>query len=208
VNSVLARLREASVTTINETTYSTLIGKFINDAKRQVEDAYAWEALSTTITLPTVASTTTYTVSGSGRRQKAVYVNNATSKFKLANVPIQWITDQQQLSDVQSGAPTYYAWNGWDGTDSKVEIYPTPDGVYSLKFNMNVAQVELGADADILLVPEEPVIFGAYARALVERGEDGGLNSSEAQAIYRSSLSDAIALESSRFIEEDSWVPT
>ena len=54
-------------------------------------------------------------------------------------------------------------------------------------------------------MPKEPVILGAYARALVERGEDGGLNSSEAYGLYRSSLADAIAIESSRYVEKDGW---
>ena len=59
VNDVLVRLREPVVTTYNETTYSTLIAKFINDAKRQVEDAFSWNALGATITVTTAASTST-----------------------------------------------------------------------------------------------------------------------------------------------------
>lgn len=45
VNDVLIRLREQTVSTVSLTTYSTLIGKFVNDAKRQIEDAYDWNAL-------------------------------------------------------------------------------------------------------------------------------------------------------------------
>ena len=55
VNDVLIRLREPVVTTYNETTYSTLIAKFVNDTKRQVEDAFNWNALGQTITISTVA---------------------------------------------------------------------------------------------------------------------------------------------------------
>jgi hypothetical protein len=116
--------------------------------------------------------------------------------------------DQQQLSTVQAGPPVYYAWNGTDGTDSKVELYPTPDGTYSITFNLCVPQVALSANTDVLLVPTEPVILGAYARALVERGEDGGLNSAEAYGLYKNSLSDHIAIETSRFAEYDVWVAT
>jgi len=208
VNEVLARLRESSAATVSSNAYSSLIGKFINDGKRQVEDAWNWDCLATTITIPTVAGTTTYTVTGSGRRMKDVSVNDASSLAKLRNVPIQWIIDQQQLSTVQSGSPIYFAWNGWDNTDSKVEIYPTPDSVYSLKFNMNVPQVDLSADADILLVPEEPVIAGAYARALVERGEDGGMSSSEAYGLFKGILADYIAMEQTRFPEWDTFGAT
>ncbi len=207
VNDVLARLRESSVATVSESPYSLLIGKYVNDFKRQVEDAWQWDCLQTTLTLNLVAGTTNYVLTGSGRRQKDITVNDSTNQAKLRNAPIQWITDQQQLSTVQSGLPVYYAWNGTDGTDSKVEIYPTPNGAYSLKFNLCVPQVDLSADGDIILVPSEPVALGAYSRALVERGEDGGLNSSEAYGLYKSALSDQIAIETARFAEYDTWVP-
>lgn len=208
VNSVLARLRETSVATVATTSYSTLIGKLVNDAKRQVEDSWNWDALGTTKTVTTSAGVSTYTVTGSGRFPKGVDVNNTTStnRGKLLNVPIQWILDQQQLSTVQNAPPCYYAWNGTDGTDSKVELFPTPNGIYSIKFNMYVPQAALSADADVLLVPSEAVEMGAYARALVERGEDGGLNSSEAYGLFKGILADQISLEVSRFIENDCWV--
>jgi hypothetical protein len=68
-----------------------------------------------------------------------------------------------------------------------------------------IPQAELIGDADTLLAPKEPVVLGAFARALVERGEDGGLNSTEAFGLYKSSLADAIAIESSRYVEEETW---
>jgi hypothetical protein len=40
----------------------------------------------------------------------------------------------------------------------------------------------------------------------VERGEDGGLSSSEAYGLYKNILSDQIALEATRFVENDCWV--
>ena len=57
-----------------------------------------------------------------------------------------------------------------------------------------------------MLVPDVLVVQNAYARALVERGEDGGLASSEAYQLYRSMLSDYIALESTRFPENQEFV--
>ena len=36
VNDVLVRLRETTVSTVTQTAYSSLIGKFVNDGKRQV----------------------------------------------------------------------------------------------------------------------------------------------------------------------------
>ena len=206
VNEVLLRLRESSVASVSTSAYSQLIGKFCNDAKRQVEDSWNWDCLSTTITIPTVGGTSTYTVTGSGIRQRDITVNDTTNKTRLHNVPIQWIIDQQQLSTVTTGIPCYYAWNGTDGTDSKVELYTTPAGIFSLKFNLVVPQATLSNDATVITVPSEPVIAGAVARALVERGEDGGLSSGEAYALYKSVLSDYISLEKERFTEYDVFV--
>jgi putative protein kinase ArgK-like GTPase of G3E family len=50
------------------------------------------------------------------------------------------------------------------------------------------------------------VIQNAFARALAERGEDGGLNSSEAYQLYRAMLSDYIALEATRFPDSQEFV--
>ena len=68
INDVLIRLREQQITSLDETTYATLIGKFVNDAKRQVEDAYSWNVLTTTLTVTTAADTSSYTVTGSGQK--------------------------------------------------------------------------------------------------------------------------------------------
>lgn len=206
VNAVLARLRESSVATVATTSYSSLIGKFVNDSKLQVEAAWNWDALRTIKTVTTASGTSTYTVTGSGRFPKTIKVNDTTNQGELYNVPLQWILDQQQLTTTQNANPVYYAWSGTDGTDSKVELFPTPNGVFSVKFNLYVPQVALSADADVLTVPHEAVEMGAYARALVERGEDGGLSSSEAYGLFKGILADQIALESTRFIENDCWV--
>ena len=206
VNQVLQRLRENTVSFVDQTKYSKLVGLFVNDAKRIVEDAWNWDVLSVSTPVITTPGTSTYTVTGSGRRQKDITVNDTTNRAIINNVPIKWIIDQQQLSTVQSANPCYYAWNGFDGTDSKVELFPTPNGAYTLIFNMTVPQVNLALDADVISVPGEAVVAYAYARALVERGEDGGLQSSEAYNIYKAVLSDYIALESTRFIENECWV--
>lgn len=208
VNDVLARLRESSVASVTSTSYSALIGKFVNDAKRQVEDAWNWDALSADLTVTTAAGTTNYAVTGSGIRHKGAVINctSASALNQLKNVPIQWIIDQQQLSTVQQGQPVYYAWNGTNGTDSKIEVFPTPDGVYTLAVSLYVPQAALSADADVLTIPADAVIMGAYARAIAERGEDGGLSSGEAYSLFKGILSDQIAIEASRFVENDCWV--
>lgn len=206
VNDVLVRMREPEVATVQENVLSKLVGKLVNDTKRQVEDAYKWNALITTLTVPTVASTHLYTLTGTGQRFKLNGARNTTQKIELRNVPIDTMEEWLEYS-TQEGAPGFYSFNGVNTStgDVKVEVYPVPDGVYTLKFETYIPQANLVGDADVLQVPSEPVILGAFARALVERGEDGGLNSSEAYGLYRSSLADHIAIEASRFAEDDGW---
>ena len=55
VNSVLRRLRENEVTTVQSDNYSKLIGDLVNDAKDVVESAWDWSALRTTLAINTVS---------------------------------------------------------------------------------------------------------------------------------------------------------
>jgi len=103
--------------------------------------------------------------------------------------------------------PMYYTVQGVDTNgDLKVKFWPVPDGVYSIRFSLIVPENDMSSDSDTTLLAKEPIILGAYARALVERGEDGGLNSSEAYALFKASMSDLIALELARSPENDSFV--
>ena len=206
VNDVLVRLREPVVTTASETTYSALIGKFINDAKRQIEDAFAWNALGQTLTVTTAASTASYSLTGSGQKFQEINVLNVTSNITMKNIGTGDMNRKQNFTPTVNTVPTEYAFDGIDGSyDTKVTVYPVPDGVYTLKFFVTIPQATLSSDGTVVLVPDVLIVQNAYARALVERGEDGGLSSSEAYALYRSMLSDYIALEGTRFPDNDGF---
>lgn len=207
VNSVLRRLRETEVSSVADNAYSKLIGEFINDAKRQVEDAYAWNALSETLSASTTNGIFNYVLEGSGQRFRMIDVLNDTSNSVVQNATTRWMNEQFLLTSVQRGSPAYYNFNGTDANgDTQVDLFPIPNGVYDIRFNVIKPQVALSADADFLLVPSEPVIFNATARAIAERGEDGGILAGEMAFIYNQSLADAIAIESGRYIEEGAWV--
>jgi hypothetical protein len=205
VNDILIRMREPEVSTVNENTLSKLVGKLVNDAKRQVEDAYAWNSLTDTLMIETAADTYGYVLTGSGTRFKVIDAQDITNKSPI-NALTTKMMSQYLLNNTSPGNPMYYNFNGVHTTgDTKVDFYPVPLAGLTLYFNLYIPQAELTNDSDTLLAPKEPVVLGAFARALVERGEDGGLNSSEAYGLYKSSLADAIAIESSRYIEEESW---
>lgn len=208
VNDVLVRMREPEVTTVAENTVSNLVGKYINDAKRQVSDAYDWDAFNTPITVATaVGQSAGYSITGAGVRFKTMDVINISNFYQLtplshANYDSFYYTTPTPTR----GLPMYYTMQGVDTNgDMKVNFWPVPDAVYSIRFSLIVPEADFTTDTSTTLLAKEPIVLGAFARALVERGEDGGLTSSEAYALYKSSLSDLIALELARSPENDTF---
>ena len=207
VNDVLVRLRESTVSTVGETTYSSLIGKFVNDAKRQIEDSFNWNALSTTVTITTVANTSSYSMTGAGQKFQVNDAINTTSDVGLQNISFVRMNRNLNFATPATGVPAEYAFSGVDGSgDTKVELYAIPDAVYTILFDLAVPQAALSSDSTSVKVLDYLVAQSAYARALIERGEDGGTASSEAYALFRGMLSDAIALEGTRYVENN-FVP-
>jgi hypothetical protein len=206
VNNVLRRLREPTVTSVNDTDYSAMIGVFVNDAKREVEDAYDWNALSDTLTAVTSAGVFNYVLVGSKTRFRVIDVLNDTQDFELKYAPTSWMNRQYLITDTQDGEPLYYNFNGVDTNgDTQVDLYPVPDGVYNIRFNLTIPQADLSADNDRILVPDHLVAMLAHSKAIAERGEDSGLVSSEAYQMYRLALADAVAIERNHYKEETIW---
>ena len=207
INDVLIRLRETTVTTANLTSYSALIGKFVNDAKRQVEDAYNWNVLGQTISVTTNANDYQYPLTGAGQKFRVNEVLNVTSNVTMQNIAVNLMNRYQNFTPIVQNIPTQYCFEGVDSSgDTIVTLYGRPNGVYSLKFFLTIPQAALTSDSTSILVPDNVVAQNAFARALIERGEDGGFDSSESFALYKSMLSDYIALESTRFVEDQEFV--
>jgi hypothetical protein len=208
VNDVLVRMREPEVTTVAENTVSNLVGKYINDAKRQVSDAYDWDAFNTPITVPTVSGQSQgYVITGAGVRFKTMDVINTTSFYQMQPLShTNYDSFYYTTPTPTSGLPMYYTMQGVNSNgDMKVNFWPVPDAVYNIRFSLIVPEADFTTDTSTTLLAREPIVLGAFARALVERGEDGGLSSSEAYALYKSCLSDLISLELARSPENDSF---
>lgn len=209
VNSVLRRLREREVSSVSETSYSKLIGDFVNDARAEVENAWNWSGLRTTLTLTTSANIFNYELNGSQNNFNVVDVINDTSN-KFMEYRTGQAFDKLFLTQepVATGSPLYYNWNGVtsDG-DSQVDIYPIPDGVYTIRFNMLLRNTDLTSNASVIAVPYRPVVLLALARAIEERGEDGGNSSGYAYSSGMKALADEIAYDAARRPEDTIWYP-
>lgn len=203
MNSVLRRLREEETTSVTSTTYVKMVGDFINDAKTLVGQAADWSALRETLTISTTASDNTYSLTGGGDNVKVMLVINDTQNCFMEYQTKDWFNDALYISNAVEGAPKYFTYNGLDSNgDTQVLVGPTPDGVYSLRFDLTKRQADLTANTDSLLIPAQPVIHLAVALLARERGETGGTSTAEYFQIANQYLSDAIAIDAAKHPEE------
>ena len=208
VNEVLTRLREPTVQTVTENTLSTLVGQWVNDVKRQVNDSYDWDALNAYIDVTTVAGQWTgYSITGAGQRFRVNDVINTSRFWPMTGIDKPSIDRFMfMMRTPVSNPPINFNLGSVDSNgDMMVSFWPIPNAADVIKFSLVIPENDFTSDSDTTKMPKEPIVLGAYARALVERGEDGGLSSSEAQQIYKQVLSDYIATEAARSPEADVW---
>ena len=206
VNRVLRRLREAEVSTVSANTYSVLIGDLVNSIKDEVENSYNWSVLRQTLSATTSNNLFNYVLDGAGTRFKIIDVINDSSNWFMEERSLTWFNRNFLLATPQTGSPRYYNFNGVDATgDTQVDVFPIPDGNYDLRFNVVLPQAELVNDSDVIQVNAQLVVEGTLARAISERGEDGG--NQDVEARYRNMLADLIAIEAANRPDETIWYP-
>lgn len=197
VNSVLRKLREDEVTTVNENDYSKLVGDFVNDAVKFVEASWDWSSLRTAIDITTVNNTKTYSLTDFGIRGELMSLYNVTEKQEIRQRTKAYIKDKHYKDpDNTTGKPRYFAFDGTDvNNDTQVTFYPTPNDTYQLEANVVLRDQRLVNDADTTKLPTQPIIQLAFAYALRERGETGGQGAMEQVVIAQTDLANAIALD-------------
>lgn len=206
INNILRRLRERTVSTVNESSYSSLIGVLVNDAKEEVENMWQWSALRNTLTLTTSSGVFNYELNGSQNRFTVLDVVNDTGNWFLSYKTAHEFNNLFLNQDPATGQPRYYSFNGIsDDGDTLVDLYPIPDNTYAIRFNVVNRQPNLVANDDKLLIPSTPVIQLAYAKAVEERGEDGAMSATSAYATAQRTIADAIAIDAAKHPEETVW---
>jgi len=197
VNSVLRKLREDEVTTVNENDYSKLVGDFVNDAVKFVEASWDWSSLRTAIDITTVNNTKTYSLTDFGIRGELMSLYNVTEKQEIRQRTKAYIKDKHYKDpDNTTGKPRYFAFDGTDvNNDTQVTFYPTPNDTYVLEANVVLRDTDLTGDSDTTKLPTQPIVQLAFAYALRERGETGGQNAMEQTVIANQDLANAIALD-------------
>lgn len=206
VNNILKRLRERTVSSVSETTYSNLIGVLVNDALVDVENSWSWSGLRTTLVASTSNNVFNYELNGSQNNMTVLDVINDTDDIFLKQKGSHEFNNLFLNSVPATGSPYYYSFNGIsaDG-DTQVDLYPIPDGVYTINFNVILRSAELTNDSTTFSIPTKPIELLAYALAVEERGEDGGISPTSAYARANNALQDAISLDATKHTEETIW---
>jgi len=213
INEVLIRLREDTIATdwsgnINDsstvTDYQKVIGSLVNDSKRNIETYHDWLVLRETVDVATVNGTKNYNLS-SGQEIKIIDVINQATANHLVQVNRQYMNSVKFPTEA-TGEPVYYAFNGADSSNNlKVDMTPIPDSVQTISFDIVKYQDELKTASTVIKIPDKPVMLGAWARAISERGEDGGTNVSVMAAETSDAISQAVMLDSGNVQFESEW---
>ena len=215
VNAVLRRLRQAQVTDFSAA-YSSLILDFVNETKREVEDAWQWTMLRQTITITTSAGTQTYAIPlyALGYDPERWQSNDKFGRiFNTTTGGILWpksadaIEEFKWITTTTNAEPVNYCVSGTDGTNSTIDLYPTPNDIYTLKMPLITPKLDLVNTIDLMYCPSAPVILGAWARAISERGEDQGIKTTDQYVLYQQALSYYIGLDAARVADETVWTP-
>ena len=206
VNSVLRRLREDEVATVDQNSYSRLVGELVNEAKETVENSWDWTGLRTTVVVPTVKSTYLYTIVDSQNKIKVLNVVNDTGNVFMSRRGSSWMRNLFLNQEPPESSPQYYNLKTLDANgDNVFEVYPIPDGVYDLNFSIVKREGYFTEDTDKLKVPTQPVLLLATALAARERGETGGTSAAEQFGLADRSIADAIAYDAAQHPDETIW---
>ncbi len=206
VNKVLIRLREAQVAATADSEYATLIGEFVNETKREVEDAHNWTALRRPLIVTTTAAIASYQIPDSGHRFLILDVLEAGVPSRLQKQDSTSFRPQH-VADTASGKtgyPTTYNIENQFGGNAFVTFLPIPDAVYQINFYCKIPQDD-AVDGTEIIMDQWPIILGTYAKALAERGEDAGTSVDPMNQKYNLATADAIALDLQKVVGEDTW---
>jgi hypothetical protein len=215
VNKVLKKLREETVTSVDYNVYSALIGEFVNDAKREVEDAWLWsmqrQFVSFTsdgnyaydVSTGTAVSTTNGIVTNArstlcfdSYNRPVAFDKTSGQEMQLIFVDHELMTVWDNLDTFNSSntVPAHFSLSGTtgDGWTIFFDGFPTSR---QYAFGFYIPQEDLEEDIDVLTIPSAPVVHLATLYALDERGEEIGEPGSKAWLRYEKSLVDAISLD-------------
>ena len=179
----------------------------ISESLMSIPSEYEKDGDKITIEIPVTDQVFRYSLTGTNQRSQLLHCYNYTDKIKMVKVEPEvmshWYFTHNPL---QTGSPYYFTRNGIDADGVPIlDVYPIPDGSYTLYCNLKVPRDIVTDDTDYIDLPPYPLILGAYAKAIQERGEDMGTNLVHAQKSYELALGDAIAIDAQVAKSQNDW---
>ena len=208
INYVLRKMRETQVSDPASSTYALFIGDLVNEAKREVEDAFDWKNLRTVSTETMVQGTTLYSLTGSGERARLLYAYHNELKFYMTEMKVPLMDHLlAQSGSAQQGRVIHYYQDQVDSSqDTQIKVYPEPDSTaQTVDVTYTKPQADFDNGNEVLAVPYWPVILLAYAKALDERGENAGAQVTKADDAAALALGDAVAHEANSTQRGEYW---
>lgn len=221
INKVLRRLREDTVSAINETDYSYMVCEMLNDIHQEVLD-HDWSAMEHVIDVPVDASQrvldlTRLEADGGDVLAGGRVTNNGSLLRFDGGFPQAWVfddtsdTDGDQLllvtpeqmeqlyqtsRDETSTDPSYFTLRqSPDRAGLQMVLWPTPTAARHIRMRFWTPEDEVDPDTDsarTMLVPDRVLYLGTVMLALNERGEEMGEPGNVAERRFYSALSQAI----------------
>lgn len=215
LNRVMTALGESTISssaTELSSDYEKMVGRFINEIKEEVEDAFNWRCLRTRLTATITANTNTATLTGANNRSR-VYraqqstdsmiralcfdVTNATDPDRLMEMDLPELLYKREIDtdSIVTDSPSFFAVDDSAGADMTMEVWPTPTSDRNIAIHMMVPQARIGdTELDtVIAVPARPIELGAIWAAMEERGEELGTSGRYSQEKYLSAMDDAIS---------------
>lgn len=200
VNSILEQLREDTVASVATTSYSKLIGKFVNRAKEDLENMnHAWSDYITSIdtTITGDGSTVTYNLSATNDRSWLLRdpfndllpmgfdITTNSERYQLVDQPYSIMKLDKELTDssqVSVTKPKIFSVTkqASDGTWNIEMQWPLASGESNRTWRTYwyVPQAKLSItgtdDSTEVKLPRDAIEARAYFYALNERGEEMG----------------------------------
>ena len=212
INRVLTTLAETPIPDADPAitgSYPQLVGTFVNQIKEEIEDAHNWRSLRQNLSVTILANAFSGLITGANERSRVLRIadaergyvplvfdiTDATNPQPLVEMDLADILMRQTMDPTATVGPAYFAVDNDDDGDPVLLVWPRPIANRTITIMMIVPQARLGnSDVNVALrIPVRALEIGSIYYALMERGEELGIQGIFSEERYRKALDDAIS---------------
>lgn len=154
---------------------TTQINQIFNRHYKRFCNRHNWVWMEKSTTFPTVAGTTTYALPDT-------VVEEITLRIANQSMPLRYMSREQFLQEYPggwtttgNGLPTMYVPSAEASNNAlQIDLWPTPDAVYTVTMDYRARVTPLSADGDYTVIPpehEDYIVYAAAAECLTLLGD-------------------------------------